>query len=365
MKCQLLTAFFCAAAAVAGAGCRRTPAPPEYNHLRVQLISGLLEAMADGDHETASAMLQRLRPLSDQLELIDSLAQGVRNRMTLERIDAALERGAINDGIELADAAVAAHGRTRELVRRQTLLAGLSALQAYLDGGPYPDADAAERAFQAVLRNAEAFADVERFEQWRRQEAVRLAERRRQERLALVRELMHQADPLIAAGNARAEVLMAEMSSILPEHPIAALRSRVLAAPETLNDLIAALDPAPREIARSLELFGLWYWNQLPEDVVKYLQRELPAVAPQTLSGIKLRSRLAARDGDHAQALKMARQYLAESSVPDVRFVGETAQDNILPARQFRAHVWRVPFPSVSNILNRLVQMQDYRARSE
>ncbi|MCF7853647.1 MAG: hypothetical protein K9N51_02525 [Candidatus Pacebacteria bacterium] len=346
-----------AATVLLATGCGDTD-EPEYNHVRTQIVSDAFEAFDKDDPQAAVTALNRLAGISEEDFFIHRALRRAYTRDVVKTTNARLAAGDVTAAEKLISQAINTHSASPALIEASKTVTALAALDHYLESRPYENVAAAKASLAEVERYRNILHRADSYVAWLDREEARLAKARKKEIQAAVATLIEQCDQLIVAGHAGAELHFRDIASLDPDHPLPRLRRDFLTNSEALAEPLDTETTLSRPIQQAVEMIACKYWNQLPNSVIKKLYKNVYPAPSASMSGSKLKARLAAAAGKPAEALEYARQTLRHSSEIDDSFVAEIMTSAVLDKKQFTARPWRVPFPTVGDLLNQLIQIR-------
>ena len=342
------------------AGCSKQSAV-EYDNFESQLLSDCLDSLANHSPDRTLKALERLRDARVSERFSNFAIEHEKLRLLVHEVNAALAAGDFDEA-EQRVRTVGNTGSETEVVRQiKQLLAALHALQAYRNADPE---NASSTAFAERLDilspHIETLSASPGFSRFLIGEHARLETIKRQERERLLRSLLLDLDRTILASPRRAELMVAELAAIDPDHTLLAMRQAALARDWRKLAGIAREESVPGGGNRCLEMVLCLYWQQLPEQARRILVTGVSSDTSGSLSGLLLQARHAARAGRYTEAVGTLRELGAITPLSQditanlIREAGYASKD-------FEAAQWRTPCPNVTDIL---LQMADARGKS-
>lgn len=365
MHCFATRLFFRVMAGILiflASGCGR-PAETYYS-LRGEVLGDLAAALQDGDSDRTIKSLDRLAKLTRQTDFIEMLRGRESCRHLIAELDAALSAG------DLSRAERAVAGWQSPLATRAELqdiprkLEALQQIDGYLAGRPYGSAGDMSRALQDVQSSARLLADSPTFLSWLQNELDTLASRRSQESRARIGELLGECDQAAIEKPMELEIAFARLRDFSPTSPVSRLYTSLRDGKTDdldglLSDSAATSDPLLR---KGIEI-SVWAWRKkLPPAKISAAAQALGSHPAESRAGRLLRLTAAIDAGHSSRALGLVRGYIDDGSILPPDLLGKTVRAVLMPPSQFNARVWRVPFPSVDDVLGRILQWQNSQA---
>ena len=349
-------------------GCGRSdpPAPP-YNQMRSQIVEELFEALNEENLVQALNHLERLAGLTDTATSVETLRTHARNHRLMQQVNRLLAEGLLNDAREIAEEHVRNYGADIFNQKIIDSIGELRLIRQYLVNRSGADSSTLQTRLQELTERMDNIGQYIAVQEWLDQQRRHIAELRQQEIDARVRQIVSLVEVKIV-DDQRDDIagLMEELSELRPNHPLPAMRRR-LRQEEPVGfpqPFLANLEMAPEQERQLIKLAMLVDWpaaaareHNFADAVYEYIKETPPAT---TIDYI-LRIRLAARLDQPAAMLEYVRALINDGGSLDRATLDYVVRHKFLPPEQAMSRPWLTPFPTVTDLLNRLMQINEYR----
>lgn len=361
-QCQWRPGFFAALAGVAvwSTGCGKS-APPAYDRVQAQLVHELFQSLADGKDEAALRQVGRLEDAVPGHPFVTAVGPRTRARAAIKRVNELLAEGELTRAREFLMQEVASHGTSPELDSATEALRAVAALDACVRTGAHARSETLAKALAPLARHEHVLSRSATYSDWlTRQKQLVDALRKREHEQAL-REAASRYDEAVLTLDGSADACLEKLLALDPESP--GSRCHKLLLQGTFDDILSRVEAAvvaggPAVAAVEVTLFRAW--PSLPPDVRSRLAPCLTARPPDgALCGMLLRAETALDREDIPSAVRLL-ESVCRQTMPSRDYVGRFLTRLLLPREQFLARPWRVPFPSATDLLNRVTQLREY-----
>ncbi len=348
-------------------GCGRDePPPPPYNHLRNQIVEELFAALLDQNPELALSHLHRLASFSEQTSFVNLLIIQEQNRLLAQQVNRHLRQGRIQAARQVAQEHIARYGPENFSEQAHRIIVELALVERFVEAAP-SDSKARQEQLDTLLANLETVSQEESFEPWLNRQRTIIAELREAEIRQAVRETLEAMEQAIVEGRCRDLPSWFErLTGLRPRHPLVLMhqRWRQTQPPASIADFAPDLETAKDgqrqrllELGLRLDLPQLAEHPQTAATVLAEL-RDLPPASP---AGLDLRWRLADLLGRTEAMLEFGRHFIEAGGRLDAAALAAAMERHYLPREQALASPWGTPFPTVTDLFNRIAQIREHR----
>jgi len=345
---------------VALTGCRKRESA-RYERFKTQLVQEAFEHLAEGRSGRTAKLLQRLQDVSPDEPFYALALAHEQERQAFRQLNQLLVKGRLDKAREfLQQGTGRGASGSPGFARAERIVAALQALEEHLRELPFANSADAEAALKRWEEHLPILNQSPAFQAWLAEQQNDLERLRAKERDEALARLTPACDLAIVSGDPNADLILARIKALDRDY---VLLSVVEAGPA------AALAGAPRSnsdpdaaalFLASVEMAACRSWFALSADAKATLRKGLADEPVGSLSGLLVRALLAAEAGDVGDAATRVRELAAAAAIGPA-FVDCLLQRAVLPEHQFAARCWRSPFPSVSDLLNRIAQLRENR----
>jgi len=342
------------------AGCDQQPVPP-YNRLNGQLLLEACGAMAQGRHDEAQAVLQRLVDLEPGNSFaVDALRHEERRRH-LEAANLMLATGDYHQ-LRLFLAKIEKEGASSpELLTLRSVADGLEALSAVCARRPWETSADVEKALEDLEPHGAALSDSSRFQEFRRQLQADLAVLRERELQAKIAAALTALDE---AAFVEDRAVFEQAEAFCRNFP-QAMFSKCWQELPTLTTAAAlrklagsSAGMAVAESRTALAVAGVMAWERLAPPV----QAELAKIMSQESESPSLCRRwIVARQtdnmADYEELLVWLRAKRPQLGPPPT-LVARYVSKDLVSSQEQLAWCWQSPCPGVTELFSRLQQIR-------
>lgn len=311
----------------------------ERNHFRTQTLIDLFDAIHRQERkELIQRKMERAQALYQQSDFFESYKLYRQKILETERLNMFLEKGLLTEGQRLVRIQ-RQKGATALLNQASDLFADLLAIRAYLEHFPVRDPVAFQAAHERLLNHLEIVPDYKWGQQWLQKQNTFAMKLQQHLHRNAQREALCHADRRIAENTAHADLIA-----------LHALRTS-----DGITSLMRPQAPAsalPPSVATVLKT--VLHYPLLPASLAETI-RVTPAAS---LSWLRLQTRLLAHEGTLSQSVQNVKMLRALGIELDTTLTQELLFYAILDPVKLQAKPWRTPFPSVSDALNAVIQIQ-------
>jgi hypothetical protein len=358
--CLVLAVFL-----VAGCGGRESSDTlPPRDTLKSQVVFDLFDALEAENVKVALASIDRLRGFTNETEFLDLIEQRERNRWLTERTRIFLEKGEYGTAVDFVERYMQHEGVSNFADRLRGQLVALNEIVEYRRNYPFASATDAEDRLSLLRRNVHAINDHQQVQDWLKRQSQLVQDQRLLEQEKDVSFLLFAADRHTVNGRfEEAHLVVSQLALQLPRHPLVMLRQAMASGDyEALRRTIVE-HRRDTTFNRNIEIAAALCWEQLQDyrPFLTAMYKYLRFWPPASLSGVRLRIQLAFMKGQTALAVRQVRQLREWGTQLDRRLIGRLMGDSILSREQFQARPWRAPFPTVTDVLNRIAQIREFQ----
>ena len=349
------------------AGCGRGDASqslPPRDTLKSQVVFDLFNALEAENVKVALSSIERLRGFTDETEFLDLTEQRERNRWLIQRTRIFLDKGEYSTAVDFVERYMQHEGVSNFADSLRGQLVALNEIVEFRRNYPFASATDAEDRLSLLSRNVHAIREYKQVQDWLTRQSQLVQDQRLMEQEKEVAPLLFAADQHTVNGRFDdAHLLVSQLARELPSHPLVKLRRAM--ASGNYEELRSTIVEHRRDTTfnRNLEIAAALCWEQLQDyqPFLNAMYKYLRFWPPASLSGVRLRIQLAFMKGQTALAVRQVRQLREWGTQLDRRLIGRLMGDSILSREQFQARPWRAPFPTVTDVLNRIAQIREFQ----
>jgi len=334
------------------AGCRKSSAPG-YERLRAQLLREAFDALNGRAPDRAQILLGRLEDLSPDQPFWRLASAHEEERGRLTELNRLVETGRFEEASAYVRSQTTETGASGALARATGLPEALQALRVYVNAPAPTTSRTARNALQSLESHSAVLTVSPTFVRWQQAEMSKYVAMRDSEQTERVTRLLSTYDQAVVTGM-DTEAALKQFRKEAPEHPIVSFGEQVRKG--RWSDLVKAAQQ-PGDGRAAIEILACQHWPNLPQRVSSWAGR---ATAPyRTTAGALVHALVRAERGDLAPTRGVLTELGEELQLAD-RYTSYFLEVGVLPRGQFTASCWRAPCPSVTDILNRIVQVREH-----
>lgn len=357
--CQLHARFFALLAALPLllAGCREGNAPG-YERLRAQLLREAFGALNGRDPDRALLLLGRLEDLSPDQPFWRLAAAREAEHWRLAELNRLVSMGEFEKAQAFIRSETTKSGVSGALSKAVGLPEALLAVQAYACLPPPTDSHVAQNALRSLEPHRALLKTSPTFVKWHKAEVRRYEALRDGERREHLTRLLDAYDQAVVAGS-RTDSILRQFQRQAPKHAIVTFSNK---ARKGRWSEILATARQNGNCRAAIELLACQQWPDIPEPLAAWITSARPP--HETMAGILVHALISAERGKLVPLRASLARLPVDAHLAD-RYVSHFLEIGVLPKTQFAASCWRAPFPSVTDMLNRVVQVREHYQAEE
>ena len=312
--------------------------------------------LATGDTRRSLKLLQRLDDMAPDQPFFRLAMLHEEERETLGQLNALLARGRFRDVEERVRTQQMRGGAPAVLSDIEAVATACQTFSAYRAHGPYGDSDSARNAMAAFRESDAVLTQSPTYRAWvTEQEAVirTLVER---ETAVVLRQLLAAYDLAVVSCSPEVDGILCQIAALAPDHAL--LRTVEASLRSDWSRLLSTAARNGPDAGWSLQLTACQSWAALGPRERSAIRQLSERCAVSSLSGLLL-GILAAVDSDDFEAAASGIRELVPMVDIGSDWIALLMEDSVLPRSQLKAGCWRTPFPAVTDILNRVIQLRE------
>jgi hypothetical protein len=323
------------------------------------LLCDACDALAAGQAERACSLLTNYLDANPQSTFARMALAREQQRRIIDRLNAALATGDYRAVRKVFKEALEDGRAYAVLADFEALPRALEAFQAYLDRRPFPSSKAMRAARRRLVPHLPMLNRSPAFRTFWTDEESDLKALEARETAIAVRRLVAELDATAVSGGLSADLLLAHLGALAPDHPVYRAADRVLAGDWVGLRRLALVPLKSGEGFGALEIACCLAWTGLDDRERRVLGKLFARGEPESLSGLFLRAWTAAAGGRFDRASRLGRM-LAGIAPPRPALIGLFLTRCVLPPAQFHAWCWRSPAPGVMDFWGRIEQLNEF-----
>ncbi len=321
-------------------GCREH-STADYEIIETQLVHELFTHLASGEGETALRLLDKLGRINPD----NPFYAGARQRELLRRTLIGLSELLMAGDVEAARILFDQHRRLLtkhpEFAETGLWLSAFEALHKYKASSPFVDPVKMAAALDELQPHAELLGKSGVYRNWQKAEQEKLRRLKYSADESALKRMIMEFDRMAVTEPAKAGILLNKITVAASENEA----GKDVA--EFLNNGVRSDVPvAMKMVADAAGLMSV------------RLGKPSPSVSAALLSAFR-----DAQEGHWQQAIAGLAEVQKTSPVAPQTVVPFLSA--LLPEEQFQARPWQSPFPTVTDVLNRMAQLQEHIAKKQ
>jgi len=331
-------------------------ATPAYDRFQSLLIQRVFEELALGETKQAVTLLQRLGDMAPDQPFYRLALAHEQERETLSALNGLVSAGKFVAAQQHVRQRSLHGGAPASLTTVEALAGACQSMEAYGRLGPFAGSESAREAMTAFRGSDTLLLTSSVYRSWLAEQEATVEALAAEERAVVLRQLCAAYDHAVVSGSVGVDAILGQVTALSPDHPLVTLTEAGLC--RRWRDLLREPVPGDEEGQFAFQVTACQFWAELGAAERKTVCDIVRQQDTCSLSGVLLEVLSAVELGDFAVASVSLRELAPSVSIAP-HWVAWLVERGIGRHSHFQAGCWRTPFPSVPDMVNRVIQLRE------